>query len=169
MVGGKTFPDTHTRTGLGHVMVGGEAFLDGRTDGRHRDDVGEADVAEDGPSHQPAALVVPVDVRRDVDGHRVRPWDAVELRLPSVEDDRHEEAEYERERDEAVELVAVLRHRLKHPAAHVAGRSTATPSQTPCSTRVGCRVEINARRFGKRKRHNYRHSFVNVSTVFSKK
>ena len=44
-----------------------EPLLDGEADEPQDEDEGEVDVADDGPAHQPAALVVAVDRGRDPD------------------------------------------------------------------------------------------------------
>ena len=99
-----------------------KALLDGHADGHHGENERQTDVADDGASHQPRALVVADEVRHDIQRRARRRRDQVELRPEAPEDDRHVEAEHERDRDEVAEVEAVHGHRLERPASQPASR-----------------------------------------------
>ena len=92
------------------MLEGGEALLDREADEPEGEDVGEVEVADDRPAHEPAAVVVAVDVGGDPHGGRVGPGEGLELGPPALDDEGDVEAEHEGDGDEVAVARAVEAH-----------------------------------------------------------
>ena len=92
---------------LKEVLEVGEPFLhsEAHRPGGHA--VGEENVSDDVPPHQPLPLLLAGDEGDDQDGHAVRPGEESVLPPPPRDDQRDVEAEDEGERDGGEFVVAV--------------------------------------------------------------
>lgn len=92
-----------------------EAFPDGWTDVAHRENVGDGQVAHDGASYHAPLVVASVYHGRHVDGRAMGPRQRVQLLPEAGDDDRHVEAEDERDRYQIVVFLAILGQVFKPP------------------------------------------------------
>ena len=76
-----------------------KAFLDSEADGPGGHAVGEQDIADDVPPHQPLPFLLAGEEGDDEDGHVVRPGQQSVLGPPSGHDQRHVETQDKGERD----------------------------------------------------------------------
>ena len=91
----------------------GEPLLDPEADGPGGHAVGEEDVADDVPPHEPLALLLAGEEGDDQDGHAVRPGQECVLRPPPGHDQRHVEAQHEGQGDRGQLVMAVGHQALK--------------------------------------------------------
>ena len=91
----------------------GKPLLDPEADCPGGHTVGEEDVSDDVPPHQPLPLLLPRDEGDHQDGHAVRPGEEGVLPPPSGHDEGDVEAEDEGERDRGELVVAVGHQQLE--------------------------------------------------------
>ena len=101
-------------TRICHVLECWEAFLNGWADGRHGDDIGETQVPHNGTSHQPASLIMAMDIGHHKQAHTVWPGDLVELIPPAFNNNTDIETQHKRHRDKLVIALTVPRYSLKY-------------------------------------------------------
>ena len=82
-------------------------LLDSEADGSGGHAVGEEDISDNVPPHQPLSLLLAREEGDDQDGHAVRPGEEGVLPPPPGDDQRDVEAEDEGERDGGEFVVAV--------------------------------------------------------------
>ena len=90
-----------------------EPFLDSEADRPGGHTVGEQNVSDDVPPHQPLSLLLAGEEGDDQDGHAVRPGQECVLSPPSGHDQRDVEAEDEGEGDGGELVMAVGHQALK--------------------------------------------------------
>ena len=91
----------------------GEPFLDPEADGSGGHAVGQEDVPDDVPPHQPLPLLLPRQEADDEDGHGVGPGQEVVLGPPSPHYQGHVEPEDECERYRGQLLITISHQTLK--------------------------------------------------------
>ena len=91
----------------------GKSLLDPEADGPGGHAVGEEDVADDVPPHEPLALLLAREEGDDQDGHAVRPGEERVLLPPPGHDKRYIKAQHKRQGNGGQLLVAVGYHALK--------------------------------------------------------
>ena len=90
-----------------------EPLLDPEADCPGGHAVGEEDVADDVPSHEPLALLLSGEEGDDQDGHAVRPGQERVLRPPPRHNQRHIEAQHEGQGDRGQLVMAIGYHALE--------------------------------------------------------
>ena len=90
-----------------------EPLLDSEADSPGGHAVGEEDVADDVPPHEPLALLLACEEGDDQDGHAVRPWEQRVLRPPPRHDQRDVESQHEGQGDGGQLVVAVGHNALE--------------------------------------------------------